>query len=86
MAEIKMTMGKKPKSNRHLGNLNITTADIPNAKDWNIGDKVKVMVEIEVTGIRKPDKWETEDDGVTEKSIMISSEIKTIKADNAKKE
>ena len=79
MAKIVMKMGNSPKSTRSKGHLNITSMDIVEAKDWNIGDKIEVLVELEVTGLRKPDKWEIEEEGVSKESVNINSDIISIK-------
>lgn len=76
---LKMKMGQSPKTEIYKGSLSISSADIPEAKSWNIGDKIKVLVEIEVTGMERPDKWEIEDTGIKKDDIKIRSEIQTIK-------
>ena len=80
MAKIEMKMGNSPKRIRPKGHLNITSMDIQEAKDWNIGDKIEVLVELEVTGLRKPDRWEIEEEGVSKDSVNVNSDIISIKA------
>ncbi len=76
---LKMKMGQSPKTEIYKGSLSISSADIPEAKSWNIGDKVKVLVEIEVTGMERPDKWEIDEARFKKDVIKIRSEIQTIK-------
>lgn len=85
MAKIEMKMGKSPKSKKHRGTINIDSADVPDAKNWKIGDKVKLTVEVEVTGLRKPDRWEIEEEGMSKDIIKVQSEITTITTANASK-
>lgn len=80
MAKIEMKMGNSPKRIRSKGHLNITSMDIQEVKDWNIGDKIEVLVELEVTGLRKPDRWEIEEEGVSKDSVNVNSDIISIKA------
>lgn len=79
MANIKMKMGKPTKNEMYKGNISISSKDIPEIKDWNIGDKVSVMVDIEVSELRKCDKYEVEEYGMKPDSIKAYGDIKTIK-------
>lgn len=79
MAKLEMKMGNSPKRTRSKGHLNITSMDIKEVKDWNIGDKIEVVVELEVVGLRKPDRWEIEE-GILKDSVNINSDIISIKA------
>lgn len=85
MAKIEVAMGKKAKSKRHMGNLNLCSSDLPELKNSKIGDKVEVIVEVEVTSLRKPDEWEIEEYGHPKDSVQMGSEILSIKSKNAQK-
>jgi len=79
MAELKMKMGKNPKRKMYKGNINICDADIPEVKDWSIGDKVTLTVDVEVSDLRKADMWEQEEYGLKKDSIKAGAEITSIK-------
>lgn len=79
MADIKMKMGKKAKTEMHKGNLSVSSEEIKEVKDWNIGDKVTMLVEVEVTELRKCDKWEQEEYGLKSDSIKAHTDVKSIK-------
>lgn len=78
---------KKQKPKRHLGNLNITSADMVSAKTAKIGSKIQVVVEIEVTGLSKPDVWDIEQHGMKATDVNLRSDILSIREyKNAKKD
>lgn len=85
--KINVAMGKSPKRNKkNYGHLNIDSTDLASAKNAKIGDKMTVLVEIEVTGLRKPDKWDAEEYGIPANAVKLSSEILSITENkNAKK-
>lgn len=82
MAKISMKMGKGVKTEKYKGNIHLDSDTLKEAKNFKIGDKVKLMVEIEVTGLRMPDKWEVEE-GKSKDSVQVSSEIINISPINA---
>lgn len=88
MAKIAIAMGKSPKTTRNYGHLNITSGDVSSLKNAKIGDKIKLEVEIEVTGLQKPDRWDIEEMGMKAGEVRIQSDIKGVKdcaPKNAKK-
>ena len=78
MAEIKMKMGNV-KTKRPKGHISICNSDIPEIKDWNIGDKVTLLVEVEVTDLRKADMWEVKEYGLSKDSVKAGADITSIK-------
>lgn len=79
MANIKMKMGKPIKSEMYKGSITVSSEEIPEVKDWNIRDKVSVIVEMEVVELRKCDKYEQEEYGMKSDSIKAHGDIKSIK-------
>lgn len=75
-------MGKGVKTEKYKGNIHLDSDTFKEAKNFKIGDKVKLMVEIEVTGLRIPDKWEIEE-GKSKDTVQVSSEIINISPINA---
>lgn len=75
MAKISMKMGKEAKTEKYKGNIHIDSDSLKEAKNFKIGDKVKLVVEIEVTGLRVPDKWEIKEEGKSKNAVQVSSEI-----------
>ena len=67
------------KSKRNYGHLSITSGDLPSVKDAKIGDKIVVAVEIEVTGLIKPDSWDVEEYGMKKGEVKLQSDILSIK-------
>lgn len=83
MAKISMKMGKEVKTEKYKGNIHLDSDTFKEAKNFKIGDKVKLMVEIEVTGLRVPDKWEVSEEGKSKDCVQVSSEIINISPINA---
>ena len=79
MADISMKMNKGKKSERYKGSLNISSEDMSEVKDWDIGDKVTVEVDIEVTELRKADEFDIEEYGMKENSVKANTDITAIK-------
>jgi len=85
MKNVTMAMGKAPKQKRHYGNLSLVDSDFPGAGELKIGEKVTVQVEVEVTGLRKPDKWDISEGYAKATDVQLSCDILSAKGINAKK-
>lgn len=84
MAKIAMKMGVSPQK-KYKGNISLSSGEIPEAKNWGIGDKVNLLVEVEITGLRKPDQWEIDEKSCDKNSIKVQSDILSIKSINVSK-
>lgn len=73
--------GIKTKKARHMGNLSIDETQLPEIKNWKVGEEYEIVVKIRQTAIRESDKWEREEYGLPEKSIIGSFEIVSAKTE-----
>lgn len=48
-------MPKQPKS---YGNITLSSADFPEVAKLTLGAKQTITVEVDITGLNKPDRWE----------------------------
>lgn len=83
MAKISMKMGKGVKTEKFKGTICLDSDTLKEAKNFKIGDKVKLMVEVEVTELRMPNEWEVSEEGKSKDSIQVRSEIINISSINA---
>jgi len=72
-------MGKAVKNEKYLGSINVNSDNIKEVKDWGIGDKITLEVEIEVNYLSQADKWDIENEGKNKDSIQCRGNIKTVK-------
>jgi hypothetical protein len=68
-------VGIKKKRLRHMGNLSIDQTQLPEVKDWQVGEEYEIVVKVRQTAMREADKWQTEEYGLPEKSIIADFEI-----------
>lgn len=47
---------------RYLSTIRVPIDKIPEAKNWKVGSKSKILAEIELTGINKERDWSHEDE------------------------
>lgn len=69
---------KPVKEVKSYGSLHLTSKDLPNVKNLSIGDKLTITTDIEVVGLRKPDRWEIQNDNLRPTDIKVNVEIRKV--------
>lgn len=59
--------------------LRISSEELPEIKNWKIGKKYKLEVEVEMVSVRKPDYWEINEMDVDKNELNAGFEINAIK-------
>jgi len=65
----------KKKEQRHMGNISIDETQLPEIKNWQVGEEYEMIVKVRQTEIREVDNWEKEQYGLPEKGIIGRFEI-----------
>lgn len=64
----------------NIGNLRVSEKDLPQAKDWEVGKKYSVTVELEMMGVRKETDYSV-DMGLYKPGVAPKKRPKIIKYD-----
>jgi hypothetical protein len=67
--------GIKKKKLRNLGSINVDESQLPEIRDWNVGDEYEFTVKVRQTQIREVDNWEIEEYGLPKGYMMGTFEI-----------
>ena len=71
---------KAVKQEVSFGHLNINSSKFPFVKDMKIGEKTTLTIDVEIKGLRAPDRWEMQENGMKPTDINASVNITNIKA------
>jgi hypothetical protein len=75
-------MPKEPKS---YGHITLSSADFPGVADLKLGDKQTFTVEVDITALRKPDRWEVSDGNAKPNDVVASIKIMNVVLPKEKK-
>lgn len=74
--------GIKKKKLRNMGSLSIDETQLPDIKNWQVGEEYEVVVKIRQTGVREVDNWEIDEYGIPKGSIKAEFEIMKVSSKN----
>jgi hypothetical protein len=66
---------KAVKQVKSYGNLHLSSKDLPEVKNLSLGDKITLAIEVDVRGLRKPDRWEISEEGMKPGDIRADINI-----------
>lgn len=67
--------GVKKKAIRSMGTISIDESQLPEIKNWQVGEEYEFTVKVRQTEIRESDNWEKEQYGLPDKSVIARFEI-----------
>jgi len=69
---------KGNKRKRHKGSITICSSDLPEIKNWQVGEEYELIVKVKQTALREVDKWEMEEYNDPAGSIKGEFEIQKV--------
>ena len=69
---------KAVKEVKSFGRINVNSKDVPGVKDLTIGQKVTITIDVEITGLRKPDRWEISNKEILPTDVKVDMEIRKV--------
>lgn len=63
---------------KSYGSLHLNSKDTPGVKDLTIGEKKTITIEVEITGLRKPDRWEIQEEKMNPNDVKVNMEIRKV--------
>ena len=60
--------------------LSLNSLDVPEIKDWPIGDEYEVTVKVKMNSIREVDKWDMDEYGYKKGDVKAEFEVLDVKA------
>jgi len=73
---------EKSKPYKETPTIRLTSEDIPELKDWKVGGKYSLSIEVEQTSMRQGSEYEIEDsdESAKDKKISATFKIKSVKS------
>jgi hypothetical protein len=83
--ELKQTI-KAVKVEPSYGNIRVNTSQFPFLNKAEVGKKVTIEIECEVTALRKPDNWEISEGKLKPTDLLVEISIKNLKPCDSKED
>ena len=74
------TVSIKTKEPKYYGNIQVTTKQLPELKDWEVGEEYDLIVRVRQTGVHEPGRWEIEEEGLNKKDLKGEFTILSVSA------
>lgn len=58
ISKITEMSDSKTKKQRHMGDIKLSSNELPEVSSWNIGEKYKITLEVEMTSISKVEDYD----------------------------